>query len=344
MNFWASALFYANPAAATFDCPHMKTKLIPLLSALCWLPTLALPQASAADIEPIDKEEAAKALALDAKVEKLATGFKFIEGPVWVPKDDGYLIFSDIPANELKKWTASGGVSLFRFPSHNANGNTLDLKDRLVTAEHSGRRISFTTRKENVKSVVDDFNGKKFNSPNDVVVKSDGTFWFTDPDYGLPKDATKEQEANHVFRFDEKQKSITALVSDFDKPNGLCFSPDEKLLYVADSGKPHHIRVFQVRDDGQLANGKVFCVINPGGPDGIRCDAQGRIWSSSGNGVQVFLPNGTLIAKVNLPEAAANLCFGGSDGHSLFMTARTSLYRVKTLTTGAPRPTGSSSK
>lgn len=322
----------------------MKTTLTSLITTLCCLNHFSSDRLSAADIEAVGREEAAKIFSSDATVERLATGFKFIEGPVWVPKDEGYLIFSDIPANELKKWSASGGVSLFRFPSHNANGNTLDLKDRLVTAEHSGRRISFTTRKDNVKSVVDDFNGKKFNSPNDVVVKSDGTFWFTDPDYGLPKDATKEQEANHVFRFDEKQKSITALVSDFDKPNGLCFSPDEKLLYVADSGKPHHIRVFQVRDDGQLANGKVFCVITPGGPDGIRCDAQGRIWSSSGNGVQVFLPNGTLIAKVNLPEAAANLCFGGSDGHSLFMTARTSLYRVKTLTTGAARPAGSNSK
>lgn len=317
-------------------------RLLLRLTPALWLlqAILAPPTAHAAAVEAIHPTECAKIFASNVEPEKLASGFKFIEGPVWMPKDGGFLIFSDIPANELKRWSSSTGVTLFRFPSRNANGNTLDLKDRLVTAEHSARRLSFTSRKDNVKNLVDEFNGKKFNSPNDVVIKSDGTYWFTDPDYGLPKDATKELEGNFVFRFDEKQKAISAVVSDFDKPNGLCFSPDEKHLYIADSGKPHHIRSFDVRDDGQLANGKVLCVISPGGPDGIRCDAQGRIWSSSGNGLQVFLPDGTLVAKLNLPEAAANLCFGGEDGHSVFITARTSLYRIRTLTTGAPRPQG----
>jgi gluconolactonase len=278
------------------------------------------------------------------RIERLATGMKFLEGPVWVAKEGGYLVFSDIPANELKRWTPTGGVALLRYPSRNANGNTVDSKGRLVTAEHSGRRISFTTKKDNVKALVNDYNGKKFNSPNDVVVKGDGTIWFTDPDYGLPKGESKELEGNFVFRCDDKGKSLEVVANDFDKPNGLCFSPDERRLYIADSGKPHHIRVFDVREDGTLANGKVFCVIDPGGPDGIRCDRDGRIWSSAGNGVQVFSPAGELLVRINLPEAAANLCFGGDDGTTLFVTARTSLYAVKTRVTGAPRPERESKK
>jgi gluconolactonase len=324
-------------ASASF----MNGLLLPLTLAISLVPLILKPNARASAIEPLNASESAKIFAPNTDVEKLASGFKFVEGPVWIPKDGGFLVFSDIPANELKRWSPSTGVTLFRFPSHHANGNNLDLKDRLVTAEHSGRRLSFTTRKDNVKTVVDEFNGKKFNSPNDVVVRSDGTYWFTDPDYGLPKEATKEMEGNYVFRFDENQKAISAVALDFDKPNGLCFSPDEKKLYIADSGKPHHIRVFDVLDNGQLANGKVFCTINPGGPDGIRCDAEGRVWSSSGNGLQVFRPDGSLIAKVNLPESAANLCFGGEDGRSVFITARTTLYRVKTLTTAASRPKSS---
>ncbi len=306
---------------------------LPLLLALALYPV----GSQAAELEWVT--EAGKSLFVEgAKVERLATGMQFLEGPVWITKDGGYLVFSDIPANELKKWTRSGGVSLFRYPSKNANGNTTDTKGRLVTAEHSGRRITFTSKKENVKPLVSDFNGKKFNSPNDLVVKSDASVWFTDPDYGLPKGEAKELDGNYVFRFDEKKKSLDAVVTDFDKPNGLCFSPDEKFLYVADSGAPHHIRRFEVREDGTLAGGKVFCVINPGGPDGIRCDQEGRLWSSAGNGVQVFSPEGVLIARLNLPETAANLCFGGEDGKTLFITARTSLYAVKTRTTAALRP------
>ncbi|MBM3846616.1 MAG: SMP-30/gluconolactonase/LRE family protein [Verrucomicrobia bacterium] len=293
---------------------------------------------SAAEVE-ILHDQGKAAIEASASIKKLAGGFKFVEGPVWVPKDGGFLVFSDIPANELKQWKEGEGVSVFRLPSKNANGNTLDLKDRLVTAEHSARRISFTTRKDNIKTVVDEHDGKKFNSPNDVVVKSDGSFWFTDPDYGLPKDATKEMPGNFIYRFDGTAKTTTVLVKDFDKPNGLCFSPDEKRLYIADSGKPHHIRVFDVAPDHTLVNGRVFCVIQPGGPDGIRCDAAGRVWSSTGNGLQVFSPEGTLLVKVNTPEAAANLCFGGKDGKTVFITARTSLYAIETKTQAAPRPT-----
>ena len=273
-------------------------------------------------------------MAADANVTKLADGFGFTEGPVWIARDGGYLVFSDIPKNQLKKWTAKDGVTTFREPSQNANGNTLDRKGRLVTAEHSGRRVSLMEKESKVVTVVDQFENKKFNSPNDVVVKSDGTFWFTDPPYGLPKGEKKEQEGNYVYRFDPATKITTIAVKDCDMPNGLCFSPDESKLYVADSGKPHHIRVFDVAKEGTVSDGKVFAVIEKGGPDGIRCDAQGRIWSSSGNGADVIAPDGSLIAKINLPKGGANLCFGGKDGATLFITAREGLYAVETKVKG----------
>ena len=168
-----------------------------------------------------------------------------------------------------------------------------------------------------MRTLVDRFDGKKFNSPNDAVVKSDGTIWFTDPPYGLPKGETKEQDGNYVFRFDPKTKTTTLAAKDFDMPNGLCFSPDEKKLYVADSGKPRHIRVFDVQPDGTLTGGAVFCQIDKGVPDGIRCDAQGRIFSSAGDGVHIFSPDGKLIGKILVPETPANLCFGGTDGKTL---------------------------
>jgi gluconolactonase len=291
---------------------------------------------SAAEFDIRDEAEFIRIVAKDAKVEKLAGDMGFLEGPVWVPADSGYLVFSDIPNNELKKWSKSGGLATFRKPSNNANGNTLNLEDRLTTAEHSGRRISIT-KNGTVSTVVDAFEGKKLNSPNDVVVKSDGTYWFTDPDYGLGKNP-KEQAGNYVYRFDPKGKSATAVVKDFDKPNGLVFSPDEKKLYVADSGKPRHIRVFEVQSSGTLDSGKVFCAIDKGGPDGIRCDNAGRIWSSAGDGVHVFAPDGKLIGKILVPESPANLCFGGSDGKTLYITARKSLYAIPTSATAAKRP------
>jgi gluconolactonase len=274
-------------------------------------------------------------VASDAKVEKLGSGMKFLEGPCWVGADGGWLVFSDIPANELKKWTRTGGVTTWRTPSNNANGNLLDAQGRLVTCEHSGRRLTRTAPDGTVETVVEAFDGKKLNSPNDVAVKSDGTLWFTDPPYGLPKGQQQEQAANHVFRYDPKSNSVTVAVADCDRPNGLCFSPDESLLYIADSGKPKHIRVFRVGADGVLSDGKVFATLDQGAPDGIRCDAAGNLWSSAGDGVRVYAPSGTWLGTVLVPEAAANLCFGGADGRTLFITARTSLYAIPTLTTQA---------
>ncbi|MBL8228423.1 MAG: SMP-30/gluconolactonase/LRE family protein [Bryobacterales bacterium] len=289
---------------------------------------LAATSLCAADFDVKDQAEFKKLFPKDAKVARLATDMQFVEGPVWVPSG-GYLIFSDIPANEQKRWDPKGGLQTFRKPSGQSNGNTLDPQGRQLSAEHGNRRISRTEKDGTVATVVDNFEGKKLNSPNDVVVKSDGTIWFTDPDYGLAG-RPKEAPGNYVYRYDPQSKALTAISKDFDKPNGLCFSPDETKLYVADSGKPRHIRVFTIAKDGTASGGSVFATIDKGGPDGIRCDANGRVWSSSGDGAQVFSPGGQLIARILLPEAAANLAFGGPKGRTLYLTARKSLYSVET--------------
>lgn len=300
-----------------------------MLCTLNFLPNLSV----AADFDIRNEAEFKKIVAADTKVEKRATGMKFAEGPVWVgSKDGGFLVFSDIPANELKKWNEKDGLTTFRKPSGNANGNTVNRHNRVVSCEHSGRRVSVQEINGELKTLVDRFGEKKFNSPNDVAVKSDGTVWFTDPDYGgNPRD----YEGCFVFRFDPKAQSLTMLVKDFDKPNGICFSPDEKKLYVADSGKPKHIRVFDVQEDGTVSGSAVFCQIDKGVPDGIRCDAKGRLFSSAGDGVHIFAPDGKLIGKILVPETPANLCFGGKDSKTLFITARTSLYSIPLLVKGA---------
>lgn len=280
----------------------------------------------AADLDIQDPKAAQKLFPPAAKVEKLATGMQFIEGPIWIAKEKR-LIFSDIPANELKVWTRAGGVQTFRTPSNNTNGNTLDRQGNLVSAEHTAHRLSRTANgtRGPVETLVEKHEGKDLNSPNDVVVKSDGSFWFTDPDYGLGT-RKKAQAGNYVYRYDAASGQLTPVIKDFDKPNGLCFGPGEKKLYVADSGAPRHIRVFTVAADGKsVSGGEVFAKIDKGGPDGIRCDKAGNVWSSTGHGAQVFAPDGHLIATINLPEAGANVELG--DG-MLFITARTSLYSI----------------
>ncbi len=291
--------------------------------------------AAAADFEVKDDAQFKKLFPAGAKVERLATGLQFVEGPQWMKA--GFLVFSDIPADELKRWDPKGGVQTFRKPSQQANGNTLDREGRLLSAEHGGRRVSRAGNDGKSETVVDSFEGKKLSSPNDVIVKSDGTIWFTDPDYGLAG-RPKETPGNYVYRFDPAAKALTPIAKDFDKPNGLCFSPDESKLYVADSGKPRHIRMFNVARDGAVTGGDVFVSIDKGGPDGIRCDSAGRVWSSSGDGAQVFGADGKLLVRILLPEAAANLAFGGPKGHTLYLTARKSLYSVETMAAQAKRP------
>lgn len=303
-----------------------------LAAGLC-LASVAL--LHAADVEIDDAAEFHKIIAPDIKLERLATGMRFTEGPVWLTADGGYLVFSDIPADELKRWSPRDGLSTFRKPSRNANGNTVDRQGRLITCEHSGRRVSILEVDGALRTLVEQGDGKKFNSPNDAVVKSDGTLWFTDPPYGLPRDAVKEQAGNYVFRYDPTTQTATRVAQDFDMPNGLCFSPDEKKLYVADSGKPRHLRVFDVQSDGTLTGDAIFCRIDQGVPDGIRCDALGRVYSSAGDGIHIFAPDGKRLGKLLVPESPANLCFGGADGRTLFITARTSLYSIRLLTTGA---------
>jgi gluconolactonase len=284
----------------------------------------------ASDFEVVDRAAFQKILPEAARVQKLAGGLRFVEGPVWVSEPGGgYLVFSDIPANELKRWDPAGGVRTFRAPSGTSNGNTLDREGRLVTAEHAGR-VSRTEKDGTVVTVVDSFEGRRLSSPNDVVVKSDGTIWFTDPDFGLGK-RTKETPGNYVYRFDPRDKALTPVVTDMPSPNGLCFSPDESILYVANSGKPPQIRAYAVGAAKYPAEGRVFATIDKGIPDGIRCDELGNVWSSSGDGVQVFSPGGGLIARILLPESAANLAFGGPSGRTVYMTARTSLYAVDSL-------------
>ncbi len=288
--------------------------------------------ASAADFD-IRNESVFKAIVPDdAEVRKLASGMRFLEGPVWMP--EGYLVFSDIPANELKKWHPESGLATFRKPSHQANGNVLDRQGRLVTCEHASHRVSRTSKDGEVVTLVSAYQGDPLNSPNDLAVKSDGTIWFTDPSYGLG-DREMAVPGQWVYRYDPANDDLQAVARDFDRPNGIAFSPNEETLYIADSGSPHHIRAFDVVNGQTLRNGRVFCQIDKGAPDGIRIDAQGRLYSSAGDGIQIFSANGNLIGKIFVPETPANLCFGGKDYQTLFITARSSLYAIDLNATGA---------
>ena len=304
-------------------------KLFAVLAASYILPFAG----QSADFDIRIPAEFNRIVSTNAELKKLAGGLKFVEGPVWVAKGKGRLIFSNIPDNELKQWDAANGLATFRTDTHAANGNCLDLKGHLISCEGGARRVSITENDGSVRVLVDQIGGKKFNAPNDVVVKSDGTVWFTDPDYGLGN-KPPEVPGMYVYRLEPKTGKIAAVVTDCDHPNGLCFSPDEKRLYVADSGKPHHIKLYDVDKAGKLSGGRIFCVIDKGVPDGIRCDTLGRMFSSAGDGVQIFNLNGELIGKILVPETPANLCFGGRNHRTLFITARTSLYCIDVLAKG----------
>jgi gluconolactonase len=288
----------------------------------------------AADLQPLDPVAFAKVVAHDATVRKLAGGMRFTEGPAWSDTQGGWLVFSDIPANELKRWTSGGGLTTWRTPSNNANGNLFDAEGRLVSCEHGSRSVTRTDRDGLVETLVMSYDGKRLNSPNDLAITRAGIIYFTDPSYGLGQ-RPKEQAGQFVYRFDPATRDIKPVITEVDMPNGIAFSPDEKLLYVADSGKTKDVRVYPVKPDGSVGEGKVFCHLDLGAPDGIRTDADGRLWSSAGDGVRVYLPDGTLIGTILTPEPAANLCFGGADGKTLFITARTSLYAIDVLVTQA---------
>ncbi|WP_119304851.1 SMP-30/gluconolactonase/LRE family protein [Dongia deserti] len=283
-----------------------------------------------------------------AHLEKLADGCIWAEGPVWFA-DGGYLIWSDIPNNRMLRWMPETGASVYRADSNNSNGNTRDRQGRLVTCEHLTRRVTRTEPDGSITVIADKYQGKRLNSPNDVVVKSDGSIWFTDPSYGIMTEfegsrSEQEQGGCYVYRVDPANGEVNVVVDDFMKPNGLAFSPDEKILYIADSAgshdpsAPHHIRAFDVLDGKRLANSRVFCDIKTGIPDGFRIDVNGNLWTSTHAGVECYAPDGTLLGRINVPEIVANVCFGGKRRNRLFITATTSLYAVYVNTTGCQRP------
>jgi gluconolactonase len=296
----------------------------------------------------------AKYRVISAAVERLYTGTRWAEGPVWFG-DGRYLLFSDIPNNRMLRWLEdTGEVSVFRSPSNYSNGNTRDRQGRLITCEHDSRRVTRTEPDGTITVLADHYQGRPFNAPNDLAVHSDGAIWFTDPGYGIMSNyeghkATFELPTN-VYRLDPNTHELTVVVSDMEKPNGICFSPDEKKLYIVDTGEPKHagdprpIRVYDVDDGKRLKNGRMFVNMAPGTSDGIRCDVDGNVWSAAGwgpesfNGVHVFAPDGTLIGKIHLPETCANLCFGGAKKNRLFMAASQSLYSVYVGTEGALVP------
>ncbi|MEM0946093.1 MAG: SMP-30/gluconolactonase/LRE family protein [Pseudomonadota bacterium] len=273
-----------------------------------------------------------------ARVERLWTGARWSEGPVWFAAGR-YLVWSDIPNNLMMRWDeADGSVSVFRQPSQNSNGNTVDRQGRLITCEHLARRVTRTEIDGSVTVIADNFDGKRLNSPNDVVVSSDGSIWFTDPSYGILMDyegnrAESEIGACHVYRVDPSGR-ISIVADDYVKPNGLAFSPDESMLYIADTGATHtpagprHIRRHTVGSDWSLSDGRILAECSDGLFDGFRVDRQGRIWSSAGDGVHCLSPDGALIGKVRIPEMVANVCFGGPKLNRLFICGTTSLYSV----------------
>ena len=279
-------------------------------------------------------------------VQKLHSGSEWVEGPAYFG-GGRYLIWSDIPKNRMLRYDETDdSVSVFRQPSGNSNGNTVDRQGRLVTCEHSGRRVSRTEHDGSITVIADYYKGKRLNSPNDVVVKSDQSIWFTDPSYGIESDyegdkAKSEIGSCNVYRVNPETFEITAAITTLLRPNGLAFSLDESLLYVTDTGNPDQGRkiadmvVFDIGPDGSATNGQPFTNIRSGGFDGFRLDTEGRIWAGAGPNVECYLPDGTLLGRVKLPETVSNCCFGGPKRNILYMTGTTSLYAVRLKVSGA---------
>ena len=284
-------------------------------------------------------------------VEKLFSGCRWAEGPAWFAAGR-YLVWSDIPNDRILRWDETdGSVSVFRQPAMNSNGHSVDREGRLVSCEHRGRCVSRTEHDGRRTVLAERLEGKRFNSPNDLVVRSDGSTWFTDPSYGIDSDyegdaARGEIGANNVYRLDAGSGRVSVVASDFVQPNGLAFSPDESLLYIVDTGLthqtngPHHVRRFKVGADGaSISGGEVFATCAAGVYDGLRVDVHGNLWLSAGDGVHCHASDGTLLGKILIPEVVANLCFGGPKLNRLFICATTSLYSVYLNSRAAARPT-----
>ena len=284
-----------------------------------------------------------------AAVERLGTGFRWAEGPVWFG-DQRCLLWSDIPNNRIMRWDdETGAISEFRRPSNFANGNTRDRQGRLVTCEHGGRRVTRTEYDGSIKVIIDRFENKRLNSPNDVVVASDGAIWFTDPSFGILGNyegyRSQPEIGQNVYRVDGETGVAEIVASDVLGPNGLCFSPDGRLLYIVESrGVPtRKILAYDVVDGGrQIENKRILIDAGPGTPDGMRCDVDGNLWCGWGmgeaelDGVMIFAPDGTPIGRITLPERCANLCFGGRANSRLFMASSQSLYALYVNVAGAP--------
>lgn len=300
---------------------------------------------AAQDFEVLD-ERFRVCVSMTARVEKLYEGTRWAEGPAYFAAGR-YLVWSDIPNDRVLRWDETTGVvGVFRQPAGYTNGHTVDRQGRLVSCEHGNRRVSRTEHDGSITVVADRYRGKRLNSPNDVVVKSDGSVWFTDPAYGIDTDyegyrAESEIGACHVYRVDPVSGEVRIAAGDFVRPNGIAFSPDERRLYIADTGASHvpdgprHIRVFDIGGDGRLSGGNVFATCTAGFFDGFRCDEFGRIWTSAGDGVHCYEPDGTLIGKVLVPEVVANVVFGGPRRNRLFICGTTSLYSVLLPVKGA---------
>ena len=281
----------------------------------------------------------------NAPLKKLASGFDWAEGPVWMG-DWNCLLFSDIPNNRILRWSQDQGLQTYRDPSNFSNGHTRDRQGRLVSCEHGGRRVTRTEWDGTITVLADSYQGKRLNSPNDVVVTTDGAIWFSDPHYGIGTNyeghKADQELPCHVYRIDPGTGGLEAVLTDFNCPNGLCFSPDERLLYVADTGRmyhpdPQHIRVFDM-GSGRPRGGRIFHTISPGCADGIRVDSEGNLWSSAGDGVHCLAPDGTLLGRIKVPEIVSNVCFGGRARQQLFITATTSLYAISLNRVGAQWP------
>ncbi len=297
------------------------------------------------DFEILD-ERFRRLVRRSAFVEQLYGGCRWAEGPAYFPAHHA-LVWSDIPNDRMLRYDeATSTVGIFREPSRFVNGNTIDRLGRLVSCEQGGRQVSRTNHDGSVEVLACRYDGKRFNSPNDTVVRSDGSIWFTDPTYGIDSNyeghqAESEIGASNVYQIDPKTRAVTIVADDFVKPNGIAFSPDERRLYIVDTGASHvpdgprHMRVFNVAQDGKLSGGEIFATCKAGVFDGMRLDDAGRIWTSAWDGVHCYTPEGDLIGKIRVPEPVANVCFGGPRNNRLFICATRSLYSVYLAVNGA---------
>lgn len=298
---------------------------------------LALPILAQAEEQFIVSDAARfyKLVPRDGKLELLGE-FNSTEGPVWIGGDDGYLVFKASPM-EMMKWSLAGGIKSYRKPTNCTNGSALDPQGRLVSCEEHARRIARVNPDGTSEALAETYGGKRFNSPNDIVIRSDGTIWFTDPRYGNWH-GPAELDGNYVYRIDPKTVAVSIATKDFKFPNGICLSPDEKILYIGQGGFGDFIRAYDIAADGTLTNGRQLCKTKNGLPDGFKCDEQGNIFTSSEAGVEIFTPAGEYLGTILTQPRAANLCFGGPGRKTLFITAKTKLYKINLNVAGVCPP------